>query len=84
MNMQVEVKLVSSTVSEENQWNLYQTGQNVHAYKPESLCIAIRYLQIYRTVKQPPHNQELQRCGKKKKKCFPINHNFSLTGHKQG
>lgn len=57
-------------MSEENQWNLYQTGQNVHAYKPESFCIAISYLQIYRAVKQPPQNQELQKCAKKKN-VFP-------------
>lgn len=66
INMQVDIKRVSSTVSEENQWNLYQPGQNVHAYKPESFCIAISYLQIYRAVKQPPKNQELQKCVKKK------------------
>lgn len=82
INMQVDVKRVSSTVSEENQWNLYQPGQNVHAYKPESFCVAISYLQIYRAVKQPPQNQELQKCVKKKM-CFPMKHNFSLIGRKQ-
>ena len=46
MNVQVEAKLVSSTVGEENQSKLYQTGQNVHAYKPESFCTAMSYLQF--------------------------------------
>ena len=50
INMQVDIKRVSSTVSEENQWNLYQP--------------------IYRAVKQPPKNQELQKCVKKKN-VFP-------------
>lgn len=46
MNVQVEAKLVSSAVGEENQSKLYQTRQNVYFYKPESFCIAMSYLQF--------------------------------------